>query len=286
MDKKASRDISVVTGIFLENEKGEIWFGRMPKWSDTLAVIGGHVDRGETIEQGAIREMKEEVGIEADSLEYINFVELPDSQKYFKKDKHFLAFNFRYRVSGRPEINFNDEFSEGVWMTPDDAMKRDDLSPLTQISLESFKKNLECTNCQTYKQGWARAQADYQNLQKEIGEQRGNWVKMSELQILEEFIPVYDNFKKAFAMTQGESSKEHENWAKGIEYIMKQFWKVLADHEIEEIKTVGEKFDTQLHEAVGEEESDQGEGVVLREVDGGYSMKGKVIKVAKVIVAK
>ena len=43
---------------------------------------------------------------------------------------------------------------------------------------------------------WLRAQADYQNLQKEVSAQRSEWAKMSKVQVIEEFLPVFDNFRK------------------------------------------------------------------------------------------
>jgi len=144
--------------------------------------------------------------------------------------------------------------------------------------------------CEEYKAGWMRAQADYQNLQKEIENKRSQWVKMSELQILEEFIPVYSNFKKAFSNTNDANyanPKHWENWKQGIGYIMKQFGDILNQHNIEDIKTVGEEFNAELHEAVGEEESEDLEaGKIIREVEGGYKMGDKVIKCAKVIVSQ
>ncbi len=119
-----------------------------------------------------------------------------------------------------------------------------------------FKK--PCRDCEKhkkeseeYKNNWQRALADYQNLQRETSERRGEWARMSEQQILEDFIPVYDNFKKAFAIADNadaggaadNADKKWQSWKQGIRYIMKQFWEVLKAHNAEEIKTVGEKFD-------------------------------------------
>jgi molecular chaperone GrpE len=147
--------------------------------------------------------------------------------------------------------------------------------------------------CAEYKAGWQRAQADYQNLKKETEARRGEWAAMSEAEVVEEFLPVYDNFKKAFAAAHTE-----DGWAKGIGFIMKQFGDVLKAHGIEEMKTVGEVFDAARHEAVGEEPAQGGQAsaqggqasdspphTIIREVDGGYLMGGKVVKVAKVIIA-
>lgn len=172
----------------------------------------------------------------------------------------------------------------------------DEDKDLNNIEVEQ-SENSELSTLQTEKDqaeaGWKRAVADYQNLQKEISEQKREWAIMSERQILEEFIPVYDNFKKAFAheIVAGENddpelTKKWSGWKKGIEYIMKQFGDVLKNHQIEEIKTVGEMFDPSLHEIVGEEEvGGMKAHQIIREVDGGYKLGSRVIKVAKVVVA-
>ena len=56
---------------------------------------------------------------------------------------------------------------------------------------------------------------------------------------------------------------------------------------MEEIKTVGEKFDPKFHESVGEEAVEGKEhGLIVKEIDGGYVMRGRVVKVAKVVIAK
>lgn len=143
----------------------------------------------------------------------------------------------------------------------------------------------ECSSCAEYKLGWQRALADYTNLQKETERGRSEWIKMSEAQILEEFLPVHSNFKKAFLTPSEETESQFGAWKKGIEYIMKQFGDILKAHGIEEIKTVGETFDPVRHEAVGEEQNlELPDHSILREVDAGYAMGAKILKVAKVIV--
>jgi molecular chaperone GrpE len=138
-----------------------------------------------------------------------------------------------------------------------------------------------------YKQQCMRAQADYANLQKSVAQQRGEWARMSEMHIVDKFIPVYDNFKKAFAHDMGDTKKEWDAWRQGIEYIKKQLKDILSEHTVSEIQTVGQQFDPSLHDAVGEEESEEWQqGTIIREIDGGYTHAGKVVRPAKVIIAK
>lgn len=138
-----------------------------------------------------------------------------------------------------------------------------------------------------YKAGWQRAMADYQNLQKETAARRHELLAMSKQQILEEFIPVYDNFKMAFAHHPDlkDDHKHVKHWIDGIGHIMKQYREVLKAHGVEEIKTVGEQFDPRLHEAAGEEEGSK-PGTIVKEVTGGYKMGERVIKPARVIICK
>lgn len=183
----------------------------------------------------------------------------------------------------------------------------EELAKEAQVKKKPGFFSKKCSNCEKvetereeYKAGWQRAQADYQNLQREVERQKTDWALWSELRILEEFIPVYEHFKKAFyhadnvvnggndeANTLAEAMEKHWlNWKKGIEYIMKQFGDILKAHGVEEIKTVGEAFDPVKHEAIGEEESSTApEHQIVREIEGGYMLKGKVIRVAKVVVA-
>ncbi|MFH2018764.1 MAG: nucleotide exchange factor GrpE, partial [bacterium] len=101
-----------------------------------------------------------------------------------------------------------------------------------------FFKKKECKECEKlkmemeeYKIGWQRALADYKNLQKETTARLGEWAQMSERQILEEFIPVYDHLKLAISAKGGSSSGGNEEqlannndpWLVGVRLVAKQF---------------------------------------------------------------
>lgn len=149
------------------------------------------------------------------------------------------------------------------------------------------QEQTQCPQCDEYKARWIRVQADYQNLQKEVARQRSEWAQMSTTEILYAFIPVYENFKKAFAHQPVAGENGWEKWAQGIGFIKKQFGDILHLHQVEEMKTVGEIFDPTRHEAIGDEFTDEyNDGVVVREIEGGYVMNERVVKTAKVIIAK
>lgn len=138
--------------------------------------------------------------------------------------------------------------------------------------------------CQEYLAGWQRAQADYVNLQKTTEREKSEWVKFANQGILTELLPIYDHLKLAIKHVPEEQKKE--GWVVGMENIKNQFGKFLTDNGVEEIKTVGEKFNPEEHEAVMAEnaESDDHQGVIKEELRGGYKLNNKVLYPARVVV--
>ncbi len=298
----------VVVGAYIFNKEGKMFVMRSPSWGGRLIGPGGHVEYGETGEEALKREVKEETNLDIADIELLGTLELVEHPGY-KSKKHFLGLNYRANVVGEDyEIKLDErEASEYFWLTPEEIVKRDDVVDIVKENVEKFlikdKKSFwgskECKDCsantdkiEEYKKDWQRALADYKNLQKETSERRGEWAQMSKANILEDFIPVYDNFKSAFfhhpqLQVDNEEHKQMKNWIDGVGFIMKQFGDVMKAHGIEEIKTVGEKFDPNMHESMGEEEVEGKEpGIVIKELIGGYKMGGKIIKAAKVTITK
>ncbi len=283
-DKKYPK---VTTGTVIINRLGKVFLMRSEtRFQKQYHIPGGHVEWGETLEDCLKREVKEETGLTVYAPEFIRPVEFVFSP-YYDENRHIIPLDFAVRTDDEETaVQLDDR--EGVayaWFTEDEINSSKEIEATTKETIlmyfESKKKDSQCAE---YKSGWQRAVADYQNLQKEVRERRQEMAQMSEQQILEEFIPVYDNLKLAINNEQLTNNKDP--WLQGVRYVAKQFSGILKAHNIEEIKTVGEKLDTKFHETVGEEESDTESGIILKEVDGGYIMGGRVIKVAKVIISK
>lgn len=144
--------------------------------------------------------------------------------------------------------------------------------------------------CDEYLNGWKRALADYQNLQKEVAAERDALGKFALASAAMTFVPIYDNFKAAFESLPDLSTVDAaklKQWLNGVEQIKKQLAETLKSLGVEEIGTVGEKFDPALHESVGEETvTDKASGEIVHEVSSGYKINGKIWRAAKVILAK
>jgi molecular chaperone GrpE len=153
--------------------------------------------------------------------------------------------------------------------------------------IEELKKKLEETEKlkNEYLAGWQRARADLINYKKEEMERVGGLIKVAQEGLIFEFLPILDNFDVAERKIP-EELKDNEN-VKGLLQIKQQILDFLKKKGVEEIKSVGEKFNPAYHEVVEEVDTDQFEtGTIVEEVQKGYKINGRVLRAAKVKVAK
>ena len=94
-----------------------------------------------------------------------------------------------------------------------------------------------------------------------------------------------DNFDRALASVR--HTKESDAVLEGIRMVQKELHSLFKDHGVEAIKSVGEKFDPHLHEAMAVVESDEySEDTVIEEIQTGYTLKGRLIRPSVVKVSK
>lgn len=99
--------------------------------------------------------------------------------------------------------------------------------------------------------------------------------------VIQDLLPVIDNFERALKHVPKDLADN--DYIKGVQGVVKQFEKTLADMGVERIKTVGEPFDPHLHEAVATEEG-EGDSVITEELQAGYHIGDDVIRHAMVKV--
>lgn len=131
--------------------------------------------------------------------------------------------------------------------------------------------------------GWQRAQADLINYKKRQQELMSEWRQFSASDLLSQVLPILDNF--SLALTHMPKELEGNEWVKGVMHIKTQLEKFLSNNGIEEIKSLGEKFDPAFHECVSQEESEE-KDIVIKELAKGYKLNGKILRPAKVVIGK
>lgn len=111
-----------VINAFLKNSKGQLWIPQRTKTKRLFPLhldvsVGGHVSSGENYEQSFIRELAEELNINALDVNYKEIAYLNP------KDHHVSAFMKVYEIQAEQAPNFNtNDFIKGNWMLPKDVI--------------------------------------------------------------------------------------------------------------------------------------------------------------------
>ncbi|MBE6435542.1 MAG: nucleotide exchange factor GrpE [Akkermansiaceae bacterium] len=128
-----------------------------------------------------------------------------------------------------------------------------------------------------------RTAAEYDNYRKRCVKEREEFCRYANKGLLEELLPVIDNFEMGMMMAGQDTSSMIYI---GMSMVQKQLEAFLSSQGVEAIPTeVGQAFDHNIHEAIQSEVSDKPEGTILRVLRRGYNLKGRLLRPANVIVA-
>ena len=160
-----------------------------------------------------------------------------------------------------------------------DEIIEDEIVEETGIQ-EKFKKlRGELKLCQKekaeYLAGWQRAKADFINARKDDERARAEFAKFAVGGVLKEILAVADSLLARRSFSEG-----------GEDPIYQQLIDILKREGIEPIEALGKKFDPVHHEALEEAEVDgkEKDGIVLEELQKGYTLYDRVLRPSKVKV--
>jgi molecular chaperone GrpE len=156
-----------------------------------------------------------------------------------------------------------------------------------KLKIEDLKKKLEeCEKLKNeYLAGWQRERADFLNYKREELERMEEILKYANEELILKILPILDNFE-IVTKRLPEDLKNNEN-VKGILQIKNQILNFLKEQGVEEIKSVGERFNPNFHEVVEEVKVENKEpGTIIEEIQKGYKINGRLLRPAKVKVAK
>ena len=130
-----------------------------------------------------------------------------------------------------------------------------------------------------------RAQAELDNVRKRTLRDVENAHKYALEKFVNELLPVMDSME--LGINAAESAEEKSNLKEGMDLTLKMFRDALEKFGIEEVESQGVKFDPEKHEAVSMQELEGAEaGTVSAVLQKGYTLNGRLIRPAMVVVAK
>lgn len=137
----------------------------------------------------------------------------------------------------------------------------------------------------TYYDKYLRLQAELDNAKKRFDKDKGDLLRYANDGFLLEFMPILDNLEAAEKYIK--EAKDFKAVQEGVDIIQVQIQRFLKDIGVEKVKTVGEKFDPNVHEAIEADETKDGDdGMVVGELKPGYKLNGRLLRPASVKISK
>lgn len=137
-----------------------------------------------------------------------------------------------------------------------------------------------------YKDRWLRAEAEMQNLRRRSARESEDVRRSAEERVLADVLGVLDDLDRALATLEGEQATQA--WAQGVALVAQRLRDMLARHGVVAIESAGTAFDPTRHDALMEVEAPEGvaAGTVVQEVEKGYRRGDRVLRAARVVVAR
>jgi molecular chaperone GrpE len=183
----------------------------------------------------------------------------------------------------------------------DDQQKLDDIEQVTEesaaaegtdegveVNTEELVKQLEeaRAKAEEYRDQMLRMQADLDNQRKRASREVENAHKYALEKFAKELLGVRDSLELGVAAAQ-EADANVEKLREGKELTLKMLQQAMEKFSIEVVDPVGDKFDPELHQAMTMQPSDEHPAnTVLQVIQKGYTLNGRLIRPAMVIVSQ
>ena len=161
-----------------------------------------------------------------------------------------------------------------------DDLKNDEEPPIEESLKEEISK---------LRDEKLRLLADMENLRKRSEKERIDSIRYGSMNLARDILSPDDNLSRALnTVPQDEKNTETvNNLIDGLKMVQKEFSTILEKYGIKKIKALNKKFDHNFHQAMVEiEDDDSEEGIVIQEMQSGYTMHDRLLRPSMVGVSK
>lgn len=151
-------------------------------------------------------------------------------------------------------------------------------------TVENYKEEIE-----QLKEEKIRLLAEMENIRKRFEREKVESIKFGSINLAREILSLGDNLERAlFAIPKNEDfSQSIKNFVEGLKMVQKEFTTILQKNGVKKIDSLNNKFDHNFHQAITEiEKNDVEEGIVIQEIQTGYTMHDRLLRPAMVGVSK
>ena len=169
----------------------------------------------------------------------------------------------------------------------DDAQNNKDQIEINNKNLDKVK-DLE-NELTELNNKYLRLLAENQNIRKNHDLEKEDILKYSSFSFAQQILTLTDNLDRAFQIFRNDDKfkkDDFKNIINGIEMIEKELKSTLEKNSIKYINCLDKSFDPNLHQAIGEKESDKAAGIIIEEIQKGYLMHDRLLRPSMVYVSK
>ncbi|MGE0084214.1 MAG: nucleotide exchange factor GrpE [Desulfococcaceae bacterium] len=135
------------------------------------------------------------------------------------------------------------------------------------------------------KDRFLRFYAEFDNYKKRNAREMQDFRKFANESLIRELLPVIDNLERAVQSAEGNAEAD-KSIREGVGLIHRDILRVFEKFSVKAVQSLGFPFDPAFHEAIGQEESEQGDNIVVKEFQKGYLLHDRLIRPAMVIVSR
>ena len=194
-----------------------------------------------------------------------------------------MVENLENQDSVKPERAV--DLEETAQLNGDDSLAETKDETLETINALKGEIEEACAKADEYLDGWQRARAEFANYKKRVEREQAQVYKTAAGSIIKRYLAIMDDLERALKNCPKEG--EGADWASGIELVYRKLVSILESEGVTPMKTEGQLFDPNFHEArSSEEDSDYESGQIIETLTQGYMLGDKVLRPAIVRVAR
>ena len=160
--------------------------------------------------------------------------------------------------------------------------KKKQVSKTKRVSSTSKIKKLN-EEIDSLKEKNLRLLAEFENYKKRMNKNINESFDKNLEKIITSFLPIFDDLSR---IIDNSDTKKIKILIDSIKMINIKAVKILNQFGVKTFDSLGKEFDTNLHEAIMMQDSDEKENIIINEFEKGYKIKEKIIRHSKVIVSK